>query len=162
LWPKEFGTHSDHESLKHIHSQGKLNRRHAKWVEFIESFPYVIKHKNGKENVITDALSWGYALSTQLDYKIFGLKTIKDQYVHNADFKDVLLHCKDGKTMNKFVFNDGFVFRANKLCILASFIHLLLLQEAHGGGLMSHFGVKKTEDILGAHFFWPKMRRDVV
>jgi hypothetical protein len=110
LWPKEFGTHSDHESLKHIHSQGKLNRRHAKWVEFIESFPYVIKHKNGKENVITDALSWGYALSTQLDYKIFGLKTIKDQYVHNADFKDVLLHCKDGKTMNKFVFNDGFVF----------------------------------------------------
>jgi hypothetical protein len=38
----------------------------------------------------------------------------------------------------------------------------LLLQEAHGGGLMGHFGVKKTEDILAAHFFWPKMRRDVV
>jgi hypothetical protein len=30
LWPKEFVIHSDHESLKHIHSQGKLNRRHAK------------------------------------------------------------------------------------------------------------------------------------
>jgi hypothetical protein len=27
---------------------------------------------------------------------------------------------------------------------------------------MGHFGVKKTEDILAAHFFWPKMRRDVV
>jgi hypothetical protein len=37
-----------------------------------------------------------------------------------------------------------------------------LLQEAHGGELMGHFGVKKTEDILAAHFFWPKMRRDVV
>jgi hypothetical protein len=37
-----------------------------------------------------------------------------------------------------------------------------LLQEAHGGGLMGHFGVKKTDDILTAHFFWPKMRRDVV
>jgi hypothetical protein len=54
------------------------------------------------------------------------------------------------------------VFRANKLCILASSIRLLLLQEAHGGGLMGHFGVKKMEDILTAHFFWPKMRRDVV
>jgi hypothetical protein len=43
LWPKEFVTHSDHESLKHIRSQGKQNRRHAKWVEFIESFLYVIK-----------------------------------------------------------------------------------------------------------------------
>jgi hypothetical protein len=27
---------------------------------------------------------------------------------------------------------------------------------------MGHFGVKKTEDILAAHFFWPMMRRDVV
>jgi hypothetical protein len=43
--------------------------RHAKWVEFIESFPYVIKHKKGKENVIADALSRRYALLTQLDYK---------------------------------------------------------------------------------------------
>jgi hypothetical protein len=95
--------------LKHIHSQGKLNCRHAKWVEFIESFPYVIKHKK-RENVVADALSRRYALLTQLDYKIFGLETIKDQYVHDADFKDVFLHCKDGKTRNKFIFNDGFVF----------------------------------------------------
>jgi hypothetical protein len=34
-------------------------------------------------------------------------------------------------------------------------------QEAHGGDLMEHFGVKKIEDVLAAHFFWPKMRRDV-
>jgi hypothetical protein len=99
---------------------------------------------------------------TQLDYQIFGLEIIKDQYVHDADFKDVLLHCKDGKTWNKFVFNDGFVLRANKLCIPASSIRLLLLQEAHGGGLMGHFGVKKMEDILAANFFWSVMRRDVV
>ena len=26
---------------------------------------------------------------------------------------------------------------------------------------MGHFGVKKMEDILVTHFFWPKMRRDV-
>ena len=161
LWPKEFVIHSDHESLKHIRSQGKLNRRHAKWVEFIESFPYVIKHKKGKENVIADALSRRYTLLTQLDYKIFGLETIKEQYVHDDDFKDVLLQCKDGKAWNKFVVNDGFVFRANKLCIPASSVRLLLLQEAHGGGLMGHFGAKKTEDILADHFFWPKMRRDV-
>jgi hypothetical protein len=162
LWPKEFIIYSDHESLKHIHSQGKLNHRHAKWVEFIESFCYVVKHKKGKENVIADALSRRYVLLAQLDYKIFGLDTIKDQYVDDADFKDVLLHCKDSKIWNKFIFNDGFVFRANKLCIPASSIHLLLLQEAHRGGLMGHFVVKKREDILAAHFFWPKMRRDVV
>jgi hypothetical protein len=54
------------------------------------------------------------------------------------------------------------MFQANNLCIPARSIHLLLLQDAHGGGLMGHFGVKKTKDILATHFFWLKMRRDVV
>jgi hypothetical protein len=26
---------------------------------------------------------------------------------------------------------------------------------------MGHFGVKKMEDVMYAHFFWPKMRWDV-
>jgi hypothetical protein len=59
-----------------------------------------------------------------------------------------LLHCKDGKGWNKFIISDGFVFRANKLCIPASSVRLLLLQEAHDRGLMGHFGAKKTADIL--------------
>ena len=147
--------------MKPIKSQAKLNRRHAKWVEFIDTFPDVIKHKKGKENVIVDALSHRYTMLSQLDFKIFGLETIKDQYVHDADFKDVMQNCKEGRTWNKFVVNDGFVFRANKLCIPATSVRLLLLQEEHGGGLMGHFGMKKTEDVLATHFFWPKMRQNV-
>ena len=53
------------------------------------------------------------------------------------------------------------MFRANKLCIPASSLRLLLLHEAHVGGLTGHFGVKKTADVLATHYFWPKMRRDV-
>jgi hypothetical protein len=56
LWLKEFVIHTDHESLKHLKGQGKLNRRHAQWMEFIEPFPYVIKYKQGKENIVADAL----------------------------------------------------------------------------------------------------------
>jgi hypothetical protein len=56
LWPKEFVIHSDHESLKYIRGKEKLNKLHAKWVEFIETFPYIIKHKKGKDNVIANAL----------------------------------------------------------------------------------------------------------
>jgi hypothetical protein len=59
------------------------------------------------------------------------------------------------------VLHDGLLYRVNKLCVPASSVRLLFLQEAHGGGLMGHFGVKKTENVLVAHFFWPKMRHDV-
>ncbi|PKI48946.1 hypothetical protein CRG98_030661 [Punica granatum] len=57
LWSKEFVIHTNHESLKNLKGQNNLNRRHAKWVEFIEMFPYVIQHKQGKENEVADALS---------------------------------------------------------------------------------------------------------
>jgi cytochrome c1 len=59
------------------------------------------------------------------------------------------------------VLHDGLLYRANKLCVPASSICLLFLQEVHEGDLMGHFRVKKTEDVLAAHFFWLKMRRDV-
>jgi hypothetical protein len=83
LWPKEFVIHSAHESLRHIRTQKKLNYRHAKWAKFIEPFPYVIKHKKGKDNVIVDALSRRYTTLSQLDCRIFELETITEQYVND-------------------------------------------------------------------------------
>jgi hypothetical protein len=51
--------------------------------------------------------------------------------------------------------HDGLLYRASKLCVPASSVRLMLLQKVHGGGLIGHFGDKKTEDMLSAHFFWP-------
>ena len=127
LWPKEFVIHSNHESLKYIRRQSNLNRRHAKWVEFTESFPDIIKHKKGKDNIIVDALSRRYAMLSQLDYQIFGLETIKGQYANDVEFKDVLLHCKERRSWNNFMINEGFVLRANRLCIPVGYVRLLLL-----------------------------------
>jgi hypothetical protein len=44
-WLKEFVIYINCQSLRHLKSQGKLNRKHAKWVEIIETFLYVIKYK---------------------------------------------------------------------------------------------------------------------
>ena len=56
---------------------------------------------------------------------------------------------------------DGYLFKENRLCVPASSLHELILREAQGGGLMGHFGVAKTLDVLHEHFYWPKMKRDV-
>ena len=45
-----------------LKTQGKLNIRHPKWLEFIETFPYVIKYKHMKDSVVADALSRRYVL----------------------------------------------------------------------------------------------------
>jgi hypothetical protein len=48
--------YTDQESLKYIEGQSKLNRRHAKMVEFMESFPYVINYKKGQVNVVGNVM----------------------------------------------------------------------------------------------------------
>jgi hypothetical protein len=73
LWPREFVIHTDHESLKHLKGQGKLNQRHDRWLEYIETFSYVIRYKQGKENIVADALSWRYVLLTSMSAKLLGL-----------------------------------------------------------------------------------------
>jgi hypothetical protein len=71
IWPNEFVIHSNRESLKHIRGQEKLNKLHAKWVEFIKTVPYINKHKKWKDNVITNALSRRYTMPSQLDHNFF-------------------------------------------------------------------------------------------
>ena len=55
-------------------------------MEFIEPFPYVIKYKKGKENIVADALSRRYALLTSLDAKLIGFEYVKELYEHDFDF----------------------------------------------------------------------------
>ena len=160
LLPKEFVIHTNHESLKHLKGQGKLHKRHAKWVEFIEPFPYVIKYKQGKENVVADALSRSYALISTLNAKLLGFEYIKELYANDPDFANVFNACEK-VAFGKFYRHDGLLFRENKLCVPHSSLHELLVREAHGGGLMGHFGIAKTLDVLKEHFFWPHMKRDV-
>lgn len=47
------------------------------------------------------------------------------------------------------------------MCIPNSSLRELFIREAHGGGLMGHFGVSKTLKVMQDHFHWPHMKRDV-
>ncbi|XP_024010544.1 uncharacterized protein LOC112085811 [Eutrema salsugineum] len=97
LWPKEFVIHTDHESLKHLKGQQKLNNRHARWVEFIETFPYVIKYMKDKDNVVADALSRRAELVKQIHEKArVNIEEKTKQYVKHAN-----------KGRRKLTFEDG-------------------------------------------------------
>ena len=129
--------------MKHLKGQHKWNKRHARWIEFVETFPYVICYKQGKENIVADALSRRYVLISTLDAKLFGFEHIKELYLLDQDFSEEYACCERAAHDN-FFRHDGFLFQENKLCIPNCSIRDLLVKESHSGGLMGHFGVAKT------------------
>lgn len=71
-----FVLYTDHESLKNIHGQHKLSPKHARWVEFLQTFNFSAKYKTGKTNVIADALSRRHNMLAVLDARILGFEMV--------------------------------------------------------------------------------------
>ena len=91
---KEFILHSDHEALKCIQGQHKLNSRYAKWVEYMQSFHFIIKHKFEKLNKGVDALSRRHLLLFQLDTCILGFEHLKSLYTSDEDLGALYSICQ--------------------------------------------------------------------
>ena len=100
-------------------------------------------------------------LVTQLELDVIGFEHIKDLYEHDATFATPYAKCLSHTSWERYYIKDGYLIRANKLSIPESSLHLLLLQESHGGGLMGHFGHGKTFATLSKNYYWPKMFGDV-
>ena len=94
-------------SLKHLKGQHKLNKHHAKWVEFLETIPYVIHYKQGKENVVADVLSGRYILLSSMETKLLGFEQVKTYYAEDPDFKKYFKN-SEMHTSGKFYQADRF------------------------------------------------------
>ncbi|GKA21562.1 RNA-directed DNA polymerase [Tanacetum coccineum] len=132
LLSNEFVLFSDHEALKFINGQHKLKSHHAKWVEFIQAFPFVIRHKVGLNNQVADALSRLHSLITTMQVRVQGFDSFRGLYCDDLDFREIWSKCDN-----------------------------VIVLEGHAGGLAGHFGRDKTLALLCEHFYWPKMERDV-
>ncbi|GJY74771.1 RNA-directed DNA polymerase [Tanacetum coccineum] len=154
LLPNEFVLYSDHQALKFIQGQ-------AKWVEALQDFNFVIRHKAGNANTVVDALSRRPALMTSTAVHVAGFKPLKQLYVDDPDFKDVWEKCGVAP-FRDYVRRDGLLFKRHRLCVPLSSFREAIIVECHQGALAGHFGRAKTVSLVSERFFWPKLVRDVM
>ena len=103
--------------------------------------------------MVAGALSRRYNLFTSLSAKILAFEHIKELYRDDHDFGIIYASCLTKTTVNDYYVFHEFLFMKSKLCIPKCSIRDLLVKEAHGGGLMGHFGINKTYNMLHEHFF---------
>ncbi|KAJ9547219.1 hypothetical protein OSB04_019762 [Centaurea solstitialis] len=133
LISKEFILHSDHEALKYIQGQHKLQPRHAKWVEFLQAFNFTIKQKAGKFNKGADALSRRHSLLSSLKPEVIGFDLLNDN-ICQALILERYTPVVENHARGKFHISDGFLFKTQQLCIPRHSLCLVIIQEAHEGG----------------------------
>ena len=118
------------------------------------------RYKQGKSNVVADALSKRHTLVNVLDTQYLVFDHIKEIYKDGLDFSLIFQECSKGGHKDFFI-HDGFLFKGKRLCVPQGSLRQSLVREAHEGGLMGHFGVTKTLDTMHEHFFWPHMCKSV-
>jgi hypothetical protein len=166
LVPKEVVLYSDNHSLKFVTRQEKLNQKHAKWVEYMQNFTFVIKHISGTAKKVVDALSKKCLLMQEFRVKTLGFDNLKEMYRDDPDFKEAYEAyenpiLRDGSQWTKYMIQEGLLFRGNHLCIPKCSMRENLLKEKHSGGLVRHFSHDKTFSKLNGSYFLPGMKTNV-
>ena len=65
-----------------------------KWVEYLQSFTFVIKHKSGVTNRVADALSRRHSLLIEMKVEVLGFDEMKELYDADPDFSEVWRECR--------------------------------------------------------------------
>ena len=81
-----------------------------------------------------------------------GFEYIKYLYENDYDFSK-FYDAYEKIAFKGYYRHNGFLFRDNRLCVPMSSMCDLLVRKAHEGGLIEHFGVAKTLDVLHEHFY---------
>ena len=154
---------SDDQDLRYLNSQKKLNARHAKWVEFLNEYSFVINHRAGIENKAIDALSRLTVTLQHMSAHANGFDRLKYEYSACPDFGIIYDEVSNGNRHEyvDFLVENGYLFKVTTMCMPWTSFMDLLIWEMHAGGLAGHFGRDKTIALVEDRFYWPSLKKDV-
>lgn len=93
LLPKKFIVYTNNHALNFLNQQEKLNHKHMKWVEHLQSYTFTIKHKKGQANKVEDALSGRVCMVQKIQLQSVGIDSLKQMYRDDEDFQEIYEVC---------------------------------------------------------------------
>ncbi|GBG61704.1 hypothetical protein CBR_g23219 [Chara braunii] len=170
LMGRHFKIFSDHSTLEWMKSQGELNDKLARYIQFIDMFDFELKHKKGCYNKVADALSRkpdSFALiSSTYSFGEETRQTIARLLPQDETFGPIVRNLQaDPNSEPGYALSSGLMYTYSRgeerLCIPKDpRLRTLLMLECHDA--RGHFGFLKSYAALSQRFFWKKMQSDML
>ena len=163
LLGSHFIVRTDNIATSYFLTQQKLTPKQARWQEFLAEFDYKLEYKQGKENVVADALSRKAELApVVLTPQNTLLGRIKEGLNHDSQAKNLVELVKGGKT-RRFWLEEGLLYTTGKRLYVPRWDNLRreILKECHDSKWAGHPGTHRTLALLSDTYYWPQMRDDV-
>eukprot|EP00253_Pinus_taeda_P026745 PITA_26745 len=162
LLGNEFVLFPDNSALQYVMQQHKLNHKHAKWVEYLQIFNFVLKHISGQANKVTDALSREALLLQESVVQVLGFEHLRDLHQTDINFSEAYEACQNPLIMGNspwldYNIQEKLLLKGGQLCIPNYSMGENIIREKHSGGLAGHFCIDKTLEQLSHFYFWPRM-----
>lgn len=87
-------------------SRVRATHRHVKWVEFLQIFIFMLKHKSNVKNVVADALSRKETFLVMIESKFIGFEVLKEHYHADEDIKleDISADCSISSNLQQIIY----------------------------------------------------------
>ncbi|GBG60261.1 hypothetical protein CBR_g4214 [Chara braunii] len=167
---RHFKIFSDHSTLQWMKSQGELNDKLARYIQFIDMFDVELKHKKGCDNKVADALSrWldSFALiSSTHSFVEETRQTIARLLPQDETFGPIVRNLQaDPYSEPGYPQSSDLLYTRSRgeehLCIPQDQrLRTVLMSECHDA--RGHFGFPKSYEALSQRFFWKEMRSDML
>ncbi|GBG79179.1 hypothetical protein CBR_g28895 [Chara braunii] len=170
LLGRHFKIFSDHSTLQWMKSQGELNDKLARYIQFIDMFDFEMKHKKGCYNKVADALSRRPdSFAPTSSTHSFGeetRQTIARLLPQDETFGPIVRNLQaDANSEPGYALSSDLLYTCSRgeerLCIPQDQrLRTLLMSECHDA--RGHLGFLKSYAALSQRFFWKEMRSDML
>ncbi|GBG76336.1 hypothetical protein CBR_g22083 [Chara braunii] len=169
LLGKHFKIFSDHSTLQWMKSQGELNDKLARYIQFIDMFDFELRHKKGCYNRVADALSRRLDALFLISTHSFGERTrqtIAQLLPQDEIFGPIVRNLQDNPASEPgYTLVSGLLYTCSRgderMCIPQDRkLRTLLMSECHDA--QGHFGALKSYAAPSQRFFLKETRSDML